>query len=128
MNHLAGIFILGVSGSLHPNSSYSCPRPCHVKRNTEPRGANLTHSVPLCLSQGSKVPGSTFADGELLPREPGFFPEDEDEAMTLAPPEGPPESDMDSPMESTQSLEGSVGSPAEEKDGGLRGLFLPEDK
>lgn len=48
--------------------------------------------------------------------------------MTLAPPEGPPESDMDSPMESTQSLEGSVGSPAEEKDGGLGGLFLPEDK
>ncbi|XP_023373283.1 rab11 family-interacting protein 4 isoform X3 [Otolemur garnettii] len=48
--------------------------------------------------------------------------------MTLAPPEGPQESDMDSPMESTQSLEGSVGSPAEEKDGGLGGLFLPEDK
>nr|XP_019606279.1 PREDICTED: rab11 family-interacting protein 4 isoform X1 [Rhinolophus sinicus] len=80
------------------------------------------------VEQGSKVPGSTFADGELLPREPGFFPEDEEEAMTLAPPEGPAESDMDSPMESTQSLEGSVGSPAEEKDGGLRGLFLPEDK
>ena len=90
-----------------------------------PRGASLTHSLPLCLSQGSEVPGPTFADGELLPRDPGFFPEDEDEAMTLAPPEGPPESDMDSPMESTQSLEGSV---AEEKDGGLRGLFLPEDK
>ncbi|XP_046531941.1 rab11 family-interacting protein 4 isoform X3 [Equus quagga] len=48
--------------------------------------------------------------------------------MSLAPPEGPPESDMDSPMDSTQSLEGLVGNPAEEKDGGLRGLFLPEDK
>lgn len=83
---------------------------------------------PAAGGQGSEVPGSTFADGELLPREPGFFPEDEEEAMTLAPPEGPPESDMDSPMESTQSLEGSVGSPAEEKDGGLGGLFLPEDK
>lgn len=48
--------------------------------------------------------------------------------MSLAPPEGPPESDMDSPMDGTQSLEGLVGNPAEEKDGGLRGLFLPEDK
>ncbi|XP_034496459.1 rab11 family-interacting protein 4 isoform X3 [Ailuropoda melanoleuca] len=76
-------------------------------------------------AQGSEVPGPTFADGELLPRDPGFFPEDEEEAMTLAPPEGPPESDIDSPMESTQGLEGSV---AEEKDGGLGGLFLPEDK
>lgn len=87
------------------------------------------HSL-LCLHpfQGSEVPGPTFADGEDLPREPGFFPEDEEEAMTLAPPEGPPESDMDSPMESTQSLEGSVGSPAEEKDGGLGSLLLPEDK
>ncbi|XP_030890093.1 rab11 family-interacting protein 4 isoform X1 [Leptonychotes weddellii] len=93
-------------------------------RCAEPRGASLTHSVPLCLSQGSEVSGPTFADGERLPRVPGFFPEDEEEAMTLAPPEGPPESDMDSPMESTQSLEGSV---AEEKDGGLGGLFLPED-
>lgn len=74
------------------------------------------------------MPGPTFADGEFLPREPCFFPEDEEEAMTLAPPEGPPESDMDSPMESTQSLEGSVRSSTEEKDGGLRGLFLPEDK
>lgn len=74
------------------------------------------------------MPSLTFADGEVLPREPGFFPEDEEEAMTLAPPEGPPESDMDSPMESTQSLEGPVGSPAEEKDGGLGGLLLPEDK
>ncbi|KAF6096501.1 RAB11 family interacting protein 4 [Phyllostomus discolor] len=83
---------------------------------------------PAPGSQGSEVPGPTFADGELLPREPGFFPEDEEEAMTLAPPEGPPELDMDSPMESAQSLEGSVGSPAEEKDGGLGGLFLPEDK
>ncbi|XP_036925703.1 rab11 family-interacting protein 4 isoform X2 [Sturnira hondurensis] len=83
---------------------------------------------PAPGSQGSEVPGPTFAGGEILPREPGFFPEDEEEAMTLAPPEGPPELDMDSPMESTQSLEGSVGSPAEEKDGGLGGLFLPEDK
>lgn len=73
------------------------------------------------------MPDPTFADGELLPRDPGFFP-DEEEAMSLAPPEGPPESDMDSPMDSTQSLEGLVGNPAEEKDGGLRGLFLPEDK
>ncbi|XP_023386144.1 rab11 family-interacting protein 4 [Pteropus vampyrus] len=48
--------------------------------------------------------------------------------MTLALPEGPPESDMGSPMESTQSLEGSVRSPTEEKDGGLESLFLPEDK
>ncbi|XP_053424923.1 rab11 family-interacting protein 4 isoform X3 [Nycticebus coucang] len=83
---------------------------------------------PAPGSQGSEVAGPTYADGELIPREPGFFPEDEEEAMTLAPPEGPQESDMDSPMESTQSLEGSVGSPAEEKDRGLGGLFLPEDK
>ncbi|XP_006764129.1 PREDICTED: rab11 family-interacting protein 4 [Myotis davidii] len=84
--------------------------------------------IPDCVEQGSEVPGPTFADGEVLPREPGFFPEDEEEAMTLAPPEGPPESDMDSPMESTQSPEGPVGSPAEEKDGGLGSLLLPEDK
>ncbi|XP_019659232.1 rab11 family-interacting protein 4 isoform X2 [Ailuropoda melanoleuca] len=84
-----------------------------------------TPEIPDCVEQGSEVPGPTFADGELLPRDPGFFPEDEEEAMTLAPPEGPPESDIDSPMESTQGLEGSV---AEEKDGGLGGLFLPEDK
>ncbi|XP_036125339.1 rab11 family-interacting protein 4 [Molossus molossus] len=84
--------------------------------------------IPDCVEQGSEVPGPTFADGELLPREPGCCPAEEEEAMALAPPEGPPESDMDSPMESTQSLEGSVGSPAEEKDGGLGGLFLPEDK
>nr|XP_055244527.1 rab11 family-interacting protein 4 isoform X8 [Gorilla gorilla gorilla] len=82
--------------------------------------------IPDCLEQGSEVTGPTFADGELIPREPGFFPEDEEEAMTLAPPEGPQELYTDSPMESTQSLEGSVGSPAE-KDGGLGGLFLPED-
>nr|BAK63055.1 rab11 family-interacting protein 4 [Pan troglodytes] len=82
---------------------------------------------PALGSQGSEVTGPTFADGELIPREPGFFPEDEEEAMTLAPPEGPQELYTDSPMESTQSLEGSVGSPAE-KDGGLGGLFLPEDK
>lgn len=44
----------------------------------------------------------------------------------LAPPEGSLDSEMDSPMESTL-LEGSVGCPPE-KDGGLRGLFLPEDK
>ncbi|XP_037351352.1 rab11 family-interacting protein 4 isoform X1 [Talpa occidentalis] len=81
--------------------------------------------IPDFVEQGSEVPGPTFADGELVPV---FFPEDEEEAMMLAPPEGPSESDMDSPMESTQSLEGSVGSPAEEKDGGLGGLFLPEDK
>ncbi|XP_014445591.1 rab11 family-interacting protein 4 isoform X2 [Tupaia chinensis] len=80
------------------------------------------------VEQGSEGSDPTFADGELVPREPGCFPEDEEEAMTLAPPEGPSESDMDSPMESAQSLEGSVGSPAEEKDGGLGGLFLPEDK
>lgn len=85
--------------------------------------------LSLCLSQDSEVPGSTFADGELIPREPGIFPEDEEEVMmTLAPPEGSQESDMDSPMESTQSLEGSVGSPAEDKERGLGGLFLPEDK
>ncbi|XP_036310181.1 LOW QUALITY PROTEIN: rab11 family-interacting protein 4 [Pipistrellus kuhlii] len=84
--------------------------------------------VPDCAEQGSEAPGPTFTDGEVLPREPGFFPEEEEEAMMLAPPEGPPESDRDSPMESTQSLEGSVGSPAEEKDGGLGGLLLPEDK
>nr|XP_055244524.1 rab11 family-interacting protein 4 isoform X5 [Gorilla gorilla gorilla] len=82
---------------------------------------------PALGSQGSEVTGPTFADGELIPREPGFFPEDEEEAMTLAPPEGPQELYTDSPMESTQSLEGSVGSPAE-KDGGLGGLFLPEDR
>ncbi|KAM6164840.1 rab11 family-interacting protein 4 [Rhynchocyon petersi] len=83
--------------------------------------------IPDCVEQGSEVPGPTFADGELISREPSFFPEDEEEAMTLAPPEGPQELDMESPMESTQSLEGLVGSPAE-KDGGLGGLFLPEDK
>lgn len=85
-----------------------------------------------CLSQDSEVSGSTFADGELIPREPGFFPDDEEddnqEAMTLALPEGPQESDMDSPMEGAQSLEGSVGSPGEEKEQGIGGLFLPEDK
>ncbi|XP_004685216.2 PREDICTED: rab11 family-interacting protein 4 [Condylura cristata] len=84
---------------------------------------SCTPEIPDFVEQGSEVP--TYADGELVPV---FFPEDEEEAMMLALPEGPPESDMDSPMESTQSLEGSVGSPAEEKDGGLGGLFLPEDK
>ncbi|KAB1256539.1 Rab11 family-interacting protein 4 [Camelus dromedarius] len=83
---------------------------------------------PASVGQGSEVPDPTSADGELLLREPGFFPEDEDEAMTLAPPEGPQESDMDGPMESTQGLEGAVRIPAEEKDAGLGALFLPEDK
>ncbi|XP_070628811.1 rab11 family-interacting protein 4 isoform X2 [Bos indicus] len=83
--------------------------------------------IPDCVEQGSEVPDPTFADGELLPTEPDFFPEDEDEAMTLAPPEGPQESDMEGPTESTRSLEGPVGIPAE-KDAGLGGLFLPEDK
>ncbi|XP_051014033.1 rab11 family-interacting protein 4 isoform X2 [Acomys russatus] len=78
--------------------------------------------------QGSEISGSTFADGELLPREPGFFQEDEEEAMTLALPEGPQELDMDSPMESSQGLEGSVRSAGEEKEPELGGLFLPEDK
>ncbi|KAM5149463.1 rab11 family-interacting protein 4 isoform 1-T1 [Callospermophilus lateralis] len=85
--------------------------------------------IPDCVEQDIEVPGSTFADGELIPREPSIFPEDEEEPMmTLAPAEGSLESDLDSPMESTQSLEGSVGSPAEDKDRGLGGLFLPEDK
>nr|XP_030717963.1 rab11 family-interacting protein 4 isoform X3 [Globicephala melas] len=83
---------------------------------------------PVPGGQGSEVPDPTFADGELLPRESGFFPVDEDEAMTLAPPEGPQESDMDGPAESSRSLEGPVGIPAEEKEAGLGGLFLPEDK
>ncbi|XDA80368.1 hypothetical protein R6Z07F_010344 [Ovis aries] len=83
--------------------------------------------IPDCVEQGSEVPDPTFADGELLPTEPDFFPEDEDEAMTLAPPEGPQESDMEGPMESTRILEGPVGIPAE-KDAVLGGLFLPEDK
>uniref|UniRef100_A0A8C2RHV4 Uncharacterized protein n=1 Tax=Capra hircus TaxID=9925 RepID=A0A8C2RHV4_CAPHI len=82
---------------------------------------------PAPRGQGSEVPDPTFADGELLPTEPDFFPEDEDEAMTLAPPEGPQESDMEGRMESTRILEGPVGIPAE-KDAGLGGLFLPEDK
>ncbi|KAM4843929.1 rab11 family-interacting protein 4 [Thomomys bottae] len=81
---------------------------------------------PAPGSQGSDVSGPTFADGELIPREPGFFPEDEEEAMTLASPEDPQETDMDSPMESTQGLEGSVRGPGKEP--GLGGLFLPEDK
>ncbi|XP_024592562.1 rab11 family-interacting protein 4 isoform X2 [Neophocaena asiaeorientalis asiaeorientalis] len=83
---------------------------------------------PVPGGQGSEVPDPTFADGELLPRESGFFPVDEDEAMTLAPPEGPQESDMDGPTENSRSLEGPVGIPAEEKEAGLGGLFLPEDK
>ncbi|KAI6048545.1 rab11 family-interacting protein 4 isoform X1 [Marmota monax] len=85
--------------------------------------------IPDCVEQDIEVPGSTFADGELIPREPSIFPEDEEEPMmTLAPVEGSLESDLDSPMESTQSLEGSVGSPTEAKERGLGGLFLPEDK
>ncbi|XP_060059979.1 rab11 family-interacting protein 4 isoform X1 [Erinaceus europaeus] len=85
--------------------------------------------IPDCVDQGIEVPGPVFTDGELIPREPSFFPEDEEEAMTLAPLEAPLELDMmDSPMESTQSLECSVVISAEEKDGGLGGLFLPEDK
>ncbi|XP_046279947.1 rab11 family-interacting protein 4 isoform X2 [Marmota monax] len=88
------------------------------------------HLAPVDrLSTDIEVPGSTFADGELIPREPSIFPEDEEEPMmTLAPVEGSLESDLDSPMESTQSLEGSVGSPTEAKERGLGGLFLPEDK
>ncbi|XP_008819845.2 rab11 family-interacting protein 4 isoform X1 [Nannospalax galili] len=84
--------------------------------------------IPDCVEQGSDISDSTFADGALLSREPSFFPEDEEEAMTVALPEGPQESDMDSPMESSQGLEGCVGSPGEEKEHGLGGLFLPEDK
>ncbi|XP_052611601.1 rab11 family-interacting protein 4 isoform X3 [Peromyscus californicus insignis] len=78
--------------------------------------------------EGSDISSSTFADGQLLPREPGFFQEDEEEAMTLALPEGPQELEMDSPMESSQGLEGSVRSPDEEKEPELGGLFLQEDK
>ncbi|XP_031207202.1 rab11 family-interacting protein 4 isoform X2 [Mastomys coucha] len=80
-----------------------------------------------CVEQGSDFSGSTFADGELLPREPDFFQEDEEEAMALALPEGPQELDMDSPMESSQGPEGSVRSSGEEKEPELGGLFLPED-
>ncbi|XP_077021377.1 rab11 family-interacting protein 4 isoform X5 [Tamandua tetradactyla] len=85
--------------------------------------------IPDCMEQDSEVPDPTFADGDLVTREPGFFTEDEEEeeAMTLALPEGPQESDMDSPVESTQGLEGPVGSPAEDKDGGLGGLFLEDN-
>ncbi|XP_052611600.1 rab11 family-interacting protein 4 isoform X2 [Peromyscus californicus insignis] len=83
--------------------------------------------IPDCVEQGSDISSSTFADGQLLPREPGFFQEDEEEAMTLALPEGPQELEMDSPMESSQGLEGSVRSPDEEKEPELGGLFLQED-
>ncbi|KAL6032576.1 hypothetical protein STEG23_036065 [Scotinomys teguina] len=99
---------------------------------------DLTRNSPAKLSkqscnsvgfdQGSGISSSTFADGELLPREPGFFQEDEEEAMTLAVPEGPQELEMDSPMESSQGLEGSVRCPVEEKEPELGGLILPEDK
>ncbi|XP_021032287.2 rab11 family-interacting protein 4 isoform X1 [Mus caroli] len=82
--------------------------------------------IPDYVEQGSDFSGST--DGELLPREPDFFQEDEEEAMTLALPEGPQELDMDSPMESSQGPEGSVRSCGEEKEPELGGLFLPEDK
>ncbi|XP_031207203.1 rab11 family-interacting protein 4 isoform X3 [Mastomys coucha] len=85
-------------------------------------------SPPAPGCQGSDFSGSTFADGELLPREPDFFQEDEEEAMALALPEGPQELDMDSPMESSQGPEGSVRSSGEEKEPELGGLFLPEDK
>ncbi|XP_021032289.2 rab11 family-interacting protein 4 isoform X3 [Mus caroli] len=81
--------------------------------------------IPDYVEQGSDFSGST--DGELLPREPDFFQEDEEEAMTLALPEGPQELDMDSPMESSQGPEGSVRSCGEEKEPELGGLFLPED-
>ncbi|XP_005077044.1 rab11 family-interacting protein 4 isoform X1 [Mesocricetus auratus] len=84
--------------------------------------------IPDCVEQGSDISSSTFADGELLPREPSFFQEDEEEAMTLALPEGPQELEMDSPMESSQGLEGSVRSPGEEKEPELGGLCLPEDR
>ncbi|XP_006533466.1 rab11 family-interacting protein 4 isoform X1 [Mus musculus] len=81
--------------------------------------------IPDCVEQGSDFSGST--DGEQLPREPDFFQEDEEEAMTLALPEGPQELDMDSPMESSQGPEGSVKGCGEEKEPELGGLFLPED-
>ncbi|XP_075847546.1 rab11 family-interacting protein 4 isoform X1 [Microtus pennsylvanicus] len=84
--------------------------------------------IPDCVEQASDISSSTFADGELLPREPGFFQEDEEEAMTLALPEGPQELEMDTPMESSQGLEGSGRSPGDEKEPELGGLFLPEDK
>ncbi|CAO2644442.1 Rab11 family-interacting protein 4 [Lemmus lemmus] len=84
--------------------------------------------IPDCVEQASDISSSTFADGELLPREPGVFQEDEEEAMTLALPEGPQELEMDTPMESSQSLEGSGRSPGDEKEPELGGLFLPEDK
>ncbi|XP_075847547.1 rab11 family-interacting protein 4 isoform X2 [Microtus pennsylvanicus] len=83
--------------------------------------------IPDCVEQASDISSSTFADGELLPREPGFFQEDEEEAMTLALPEGPQELEMDTPMESSQGLEGSGRSPGDEKEPELGGLFLPED-
>ncbi|XP_041520258.1 rab11 family-interacting protein 4 isoform X1 [Microtus oregoni] len=84
--------------------------------------------IPDCVEQASDISSSTFADGELLPREPGFFQEDEEEAMTLVLPEGPQELEMDTPMESSQGLEGSGRSPGDEKEPELGGLFLPEDK
>ncbi|XP_057630555.1 rab11 family-interacting protein 4 isoform X1 [Chionomys nivalis] len=84
--------------------------------------------IPDCVEQASDISSSTFADGELLPREPGFFQEDEEEAMALALPEGPQELEMDTPMESSQGLEGSGRSPGDEKEPELGGLFLPEDK
>ena len=84
--------------------------------------------LSFCVCQASDISSSTFADGELLPREPGFFQEDEEEAMTLALPEGPQELEMDTPMESSQGLEGSGRSPGDEKEPELGGLFLPEDK
>ncbi|XP_060243160.1 rab11 family-interacting protein 4 isoform X2 [Meriones unguiculatus] len=83
--------------------------------------------IPDCGEQGSDISSSTFADGELLLREPGFFQEDEEEAMTVALPEGPQELDMDSPMESSQGPEGSVRNSGEEKEPELGALFLPED-
>lgn len=88
---------------------------------------SLANPGSPCLPQDSDISAPSFADGEFIPTESGFFPEDEEEAMTLASPEGPQESDMDSPMESTQGLEGSIGH-AEEKARELGGLFLPDDK
>lgn len=108
------------------HTSGPCGCPCRPV-STESQGGSLTHSALLTF-QGSDFSGSTFADGELLPREPDFFQEDEEEAMTLALPEGPQELDMDSPMESNQGPEASVRSPDEEKEPELGGLFLPEDK
>lgn len=73
MNHVTGILILGVSGSLYPNSYCPCQCLCHLMRSAEPWGANLTHLSPSVFPRTARCQAPPLLMASSSPGSLAFF-------------------------------------------------------